>query len=123
MYMYSDIKPIRVSTENEKSYTPNLAIAHTQRVTKEHEEAFAAFVKGLDNIFKHGLPNESSVGKLMETLFKNVAEIREQNEGLFKNHPSFLIINYFNIMTQSLLFQYYLYFFLKKQKENILFQK
>lgn len=85
MYMYSDIKPIRVSTENEKRYTPNLAIAHTQRVTKEHEEAFAAFVKGLDNIFKHGLPNESSVGKLMETLFKNVAEIREQNEGLFKN--------------------------------------
>lgn len=85
LYPAAETKPISLSEENEKSYAPSIAIAHTNKVTREHEEAFAQVVKSFDDVLKYGLPSETSIGKFIDRLLPHRDEIKGKNEELIKN--------------------------------------
>ncbi len=81
----SDIQPINVSDVGEQAYIPAIAVEYTGRVTKSHEEAYAAILDKFEQMLKYGLPSETSMGQWLDKIAGNRDEYKQENEELIKN--------------------------------------
>lgn len=81
----ADIQLINVSDVGNYTYMPALAVKHTENVTRSHEEAYAAILDKFEQMLKYGLPNETSLGQMLDKIIGNRDEYKQENEELIKN--------------------------------------
>lgn len=83
-YKDENKKPIYISRENEREFIPNLAVSHTYTTTREHSRAFKEVADRFDELMKYGVPSESAVGKLVDSVL-NFTETKAENEKAVHN--------------------------------------